>query len=179
MSDPDRTIDRVVSELRRPVPVDSEAKARVIEEVRRTRRWGPLAWLPRLMSTGQGWRQRGATLAALGVAALLLALALVALWPSPGGSTRSQAVQFVYIGGEASQVHLVGDFNDWDRSATPLQRSATGEVWSVTVSLEPGPYRYAFIVDEDRWVADEAAPRAPADDFGAPNSVIIVEGPST
>jgi 1,4-alpha-glucan branching enzyme len=72
-----------------------------------------------------------------------------------------------------SAVVLVGDFNDWNPTATPLHRASDG-VWSVTVPLRPGRYRYTFIVDGTRWHRDPAAPRALEDDFGAPTSVITI-----
>jgi 1,4-alpha-glucan branching enzyme len=67
----------------------------------------------------------------------------------------------------------VGDFNDWNPAATPLHRASDG-VWSVTVPLRPGRYRYTFIVDGTRWRRDPAAPPALEDDFGAPTSVITI-----
>lgn len=178
MSDPDRLIDRVISELRRPVHVDPDAKARVIDEVRRIGRRGPTAGTRPFSLSGRG-RYWAAALATAGAAAALLTVALIKSGPGDGQSSGTQVVQFVYVGREASRVYLVGDFNDWEPSATPLQRSVTGAVWSVTLSLAPGQYRYAFIVDDERWVVDEAAPRAPEDEFGAQNSVIVVEDRST
>ena len=67
----------------------------------------------------------------------------------------------------------MGDFNDWNPAATPLHRASDG-VWSVTVPLRPGRYRYTFIVDGTRWRRDPAAPPALEDDFGAPTSVITI-----
>jgi 1,4-alpha-glucan branching enzyme len=69
-------------------------------------------------------------------------------------------------------VALVGDFNDWDATATPL-RSASG-AWSVAVRLVPGRHSYAFVLDGVRWIADPLAPPAPDDDFGSPGSVVTV-----
>jgi len=44
------------------------------------------------------------------------------------------------------------------------------------VPLAPGRYRYAFLVDGSRWLADPAAPRARDDEFGTPSSVVTVGG---
>ncbi|MGD8868522.1 MAG: isoamylase early set domain-containing protein [Gemmatimonadales bacterium] len=180
MRDPDRLIQRVISELRRPVDVDPNAKARVIDEVRRIGRRGPIAGGRAFLLQGRRRYLAAATTAAVAAAALL-AVVLVRSRPGDGESRVAQAVQFVYVGRDASRVYLVGDFNDWEPSATPLQRSVAGAgaVWSVTLSLAPGQYRYAFIVDDGRWVADEAAPRAPEDEFGVQNSILIVEDRST
>ena len=75
----------------------------------------------------------------------------------------------------ASHVALVGDFNGWDAHATPLHAVAARGVWAVEIPLRPGRHAYAFVVDDSTWMADPVAARAPGDDFGAPNSVIVVE----
>jgi 1,4-alpha-glucan branching enzyme len=69
-------------------------------------------------------------------------------------------------------VALVGDFNDWNPDATLLV-PAGPSAWTVTIPLRPGRYRYTFVVDGSRWVADPAGAAAP-DDFGQPTSVITV-----
>ena len=84
-------------------------------------------------------------------------------------------VQFVLTAPKASRVAVVGDFNDWDPSATPLARSDGGS-WIAAIPVSPGRHVYAFIVDGDRWVSDPASPLAPEDDFGIRNSVIVVGG---
>jgi 1,4-alpha-glucan branching enzyme len=85
----------------------------------------------------------------------------------------TQMVQFVFVAPDANSVSLVGDFNDWNAKATPL-RSLSGNLWSVEVPLAPGRYNYIFMVDGTRMVADPAAPRAPADEFGQTTSVVTV-----
>lgn len=82
-------------------------------------------------------------------------------------------VQFVLVAPTARHVYVVGDFNDWNEQATPLQRTVAGGPWTVQVPLPAGSHLYAFVVD-GRWMPDAAAPRAPGDDFGHPNSVMIV-----
>ena len=87
-------------------------------------------------------------------------------------------VQFVLVANSASDVRIVGDFNDWDPRATPMQRSGSGGIWSVVVPLEPGRHVYAFVVDGKQWVADVDAPRAPENEFGIPKSIVMVGGSS-
>ena len=88
-------------------------------------------------------------------------------------------VQFVLVAPGASAVAVVGDFNDWDSTATRLRPAAAGGVWSVTVPLAPGRHRYAFIVDGREWRPDPTAPRTGDDDFGVPSSVVTVGERST
>jgi 1,4-alpha-glucan branching enzyme len=76
----------------------------------------------------------------------------------------------------ATTVSLVGDFNDWAADATPMEGLVTDGLWTVTVPLRPGRYRYAFLVDGATWVPDPDAPRALDDDFGRPNSVLTIGG---
>ena len=84
--------------------------------------------------------------------------------------------RFMIVAPSAKQVALVGDFNDWDQSQTPLLKVAANGVWTAEVKLPPGRYAYAFLVDGQRWVADPDAPPAVGDDFGRPSSVVTVRG---
>lgn len=87
-------------------------------------------------------------------------------------------VQFVLDAREvpsATQVSVVGDFNDWDTRALPM--TLDGGVWSSTVPILPGRHVYAFVVNGDTWMADPRAAKAPDADFGRPGSVIIVQTP--
>ena len=93
---------------------------------------------------------------------------------APAAHDTVRVVQFVLVAPTARQVAVVGDFNDWQRGATPLRRVSTGNLWSVEVPLAPGRHQYAFIVDGSRWVLDPTAPTAVEDDFGTPNSVVTV-----
>ena len=47
---------------------------------------------------------------------------------------------------EAGSVRLVGDFNGWDCSKTPMQRMPDGR-WFVSLELPHGHHRYIFLVD--------------------------------
>jgi hypothetical protein len=46
----------------------------------------------------------------------------------------------------AMQVFLVGDFNDWQSNATPLE-SMGDDLWEVGLRLPEGTYEYKFLVD--------------------------------
>jgi hypothetical protein len=93
-------------------------------------------------------------------------------------SAMKLPVQFVLDARDAAsatQVSVVGDFNDWDVQAAPMVLEQG--VWSATVTMPPGRHVYAFVVNGDRWIADPRAARAADADFGRPGSVIIVQTP--
>jgi len=189
----DELITRIADELRTPVALDPGFDARVMAQVRRSARarWRlALRWWtePRPLRVSP----MGGLACAAGVAALFV-VGLVSLRPAspspiheavtPGkviaAEPGTEMVQFVLVAPQASTVSLVGDFNDWDLSRTPLQAEAAGGVWSVNVPLRLGQHQYAFVVNGKEWRPDPTAPRAVTDDFGSPNSVIVVGSKST
>jgi hypothetical protein len=84
------------------------------------------------------------------------------------------AVQFVLDAAAAKSVALVGDFNAWDGSATPLVRDSASGAWSVVAAVPPGRHVYAFLVDGKVWTLDPRAPKAKDSDYGTEQSVVIV-----
>ena len=78
--------------------------------------------------------------------------------------------RFVYADPAAKSVALIGDFNRWDPSATPLTRSAAG-TWGRTLRLTAGRHEYAYLVDGKRWVTDGVA-RESHDAFDVASSVL-------
>ncbi len=196
--DDDREWGRIEAELRRQPDVNRAAIARIMTEIHRP---APQPVLGRLWAWLAEPRVTLSPLGALAAAVLLVAVAVgvtrrggdgvpadarsaiaapeSATHVLPVSATQQRHdVQFVLVADSASDVRIVGDFNDWDASATPMRRSRAGGVWSVVVPLEPGRHVYAFVVDGKQWVADAAAPRAPESEFGTPNSIIMVGGSS-
>ncbi len=82
--------------------------------------------------------------------------------------------QFVLDAPRARSVTVVGDFNAWDGSKTPLERDSTTGVWSTVVDVRPGRHVYAFLVDGKTWTLDPTAPRTKDSDYGTEQSVMIV-----
>ena len=59
--------------------------------------------------------------------------------------------------GNADNVSLVGDFNDWDPSANPMKKLNNGD-HSLTLNLPKGEnYQFKYYVDENRWINDNEA----------------------
>jgi len=75
----------------------------------------------------------------------------------------------------ARQVSLVGEFNDWDATATPMKRLRNGE-FTVTVDLETGrSYQFRYLVENEHWTNDgEADGYRPSGFPEAENSVVDV-----
>ena len=76
---------------------------------------------------------------------------------------------------QASNVHLVGDFNNWDRSALPMKRLKNGD-FTQTVSLSIGTaYQFRYLLDDDVWENDwQADSYAPSKVSPQENSVVEV-----
>ena len=186
MDERDPLIDRAIESLKEPVRLDPGLDQRIMAEVERGP--APRAGTQRLWSALE-WLRRGRTvtvspLGGLAAAAALAALILVGRWGAarledsapPAAALEAPAVQFVLVAPGASAVTVVGDFNDWSAAATPLHQASGDGMWTVTLPLPPGRYRYGFLVDGTEWVRDPSAPPALEDDFGRPNSVVTVRG---
>lgn len=173
-------LDRIAAELRKPVAGDDALDERIMHAVtaRSTARWRRLArWLV---------RPQQLALAPAVLAVIALAVAGITFAVEHGirevtsadalSSDHPQLVQFVMVDSSASTVALVGDFNDWDPEATSLAAEGANGVWAVTVPLAPGRHQFAYLVDGEKWMTDRNAPTTRVDDFGKPNSVILVSG---
>jgi len=194
---PESWIQRVVAELRRPVRLDDEFDRNVMNAVRALPRHRYGAWTrvlrPRTITVNPLVSGIAATL--LFALALSAGHALGALRASraangrldvasdhsgSGRATARRAVQFVLVAPTARKVQVVGDFNDWDASHAEYHAEHRGGgVWSVTAAIPEGHHRYSFVVDDSLWVADPTAPRILDDDYGMPNSALVVGGDAT
>jgi len=181
---------RLVEALREPVRIDPaldrQIMRRIAEEAVPRIRWHEAV---------RDWLTRGRPLRLSPLSGMALAAAALAgvvagrFWLSPppertavlatpaSVSSTPAAVQFVAVAPGAASVTLVGDFNDWNVAATPMHAASEDGIWSVSLPLPPGRYRYAFLVDGTRWMADPAAPAAADSDFGSTNSVVTVGEP--
>jgi 1,4-alpha-glucan branching enzyme len=78
-------------------------------------------------------------------------------------------------GNEVGKVHVVGEFNNWSTSATPMKRSKNG-AFTVSLDLKPGQeYQFRYLLDDNRWDNDTEADKSAGTPFGdARNSVIVL-----
>ena len=123
---------------------------------------------------------------AAGALAMAASAAVFFLWPGLGPRTDPAAVaeasqvvtRFVFVAGEASSVHLTGDFVSWSREGIELEDLRGTGIWTADVSLAPGVYQYTFIVNGTEWRPDPRAVSQVDDGFGQTNSVVIVSAES-
>lgn len=82
---------------------------------------------------------------------------------------------FVFHDDAAESVSVAGDFNRWDRLATPLKRNGSG-LWSTEI-VAPGigRFEYKFIVNGNRWIEDPSNGMKAPDNYGGLNSVLTIE----
>lgn len=182
-------VEMIIREARRPVTVDAAARERIMAAIRaeprhRRRRFWHRLIEPRVLTLSPvGSLALAAGLVGIGVFAGLLTPRRdgpraghprdVAATATPQLPVHDTVVKFFFVAPQAARVSVVGDFNDWNESATPMVRSAGGGLWTLTLPLPAGRHTYAFVAD-GQWTADPSAPLAPDDGFGHANSVVLV-----
>jgi hypothetical protein len=189
MADPmaDHDLRHTIGALRRDVPMRPEWRSAVLRDVGAL----PFPEAPARGSSARGraWAFRPATAVAAGLLCAVVGGGLTfgvvrlatgqrretAAVPVTGESRGTAPVRFVLVAPRASTVTLVGDFNGWSRTATPLRRTG-GALWSVDLPLSPGRHTYAFVVD-GVLIADPNALDSADDDFGVRSSVVLVSDP--
>lgn len=74
---------------------------------------------------------------------------------------------------ELSKVSLVGNFNNWDKDADPMEMQQDG-TFQFIIALNPGVYHYKFVLNDVEWIPDPACPERVHDSLGGDNSVLRV-----
>ncbi len=75
---------------------------------------------------------------------------------------------------EAESLALVGDFNNWNETATPMKKSKDG-TFSVSVEMESSrEQQFRYLADGRKWLNDEAADKYVTTALGSENSVVIL-----
>jgi 1,4-alpha-glucan branching enzyme len=75
----------------------------------------------------------------------------------------------------AATACVVGEFNNWSATATPMTRD--GEWFVATVLLRVGKsYRFRYLLDGERWENDWAADAYVPNEFGGEDSLIDLTG---
>lgn len=75
---------------------------------------------------------------------------------------------------DATEVSVIGEFNNWAADAAPMRKSARG-TWQALLTLPSGRYTYRFLIDKKLKIIDPANENQEPDGFGSFNSVLIVK----
>lgn len=76
-------------------------------------------------------------------------------------------------GVDVNSVHLVGDFNDWSRTATPMEANSKG-IFRTVLDLAPGEnYQFKYLINNELWANEWLADAYHPNEFGEENSVIL------
>jgi hypothetical protein len=204
MEERDELIERATSALRTLAPANPLATARILMAVRARRVQPPsrftvvLEWMqePTLSLASAGFLAAAALVIGFVTRGAISAInnpsteSAVSQPSAPPSGTvpmlaaaarnevRAVPVQIAFFEArDAKQVSVVGDFNNWDGSASPMKRLGADGPWTVTVFAKPGRHLYALLVDGTTLVADPRAPRTRDLDFGGDASVLMVVSP--
>ena len=93
----------------------------------------------------------------------------------PGGRPGKVRVTFEFPGAAwAETVHLVGDFNRWERHSLALSRSHVDQAnWQTTLELDAGrEYQFRYLVNGEQWYDECNADDYVANPFGGYNSLL-------
>ena len=74
---------------------------------------------------------------------------------------------------DAKSAVLVGDFNNWNKTATPMAQFQDG-TWQVKVNLNVGKeYQFRYFINGSEWHNDWEADKYVMNPHGGENSVVI------
>ncbi len=74
---------------------------------------------------------------------------------------------------DVTEVAVAGDFNGWSADKDKLTRGTDG-IWRLERPLRNGRYRYKFVLNKSKWIADPYAESFELDPYGGRNSIIHV-----
>ncbi len=73
---------------------------------------------------------------------------------------------------KARKVTVVGDFNNWEKEATPLKRQENGDFTTI-LELDAGKeYRFRYLIDGQRWENDWYADKYVKSPYDVEDSVV-------
>lgn len=88
-----------------------------------------------------------------------------------GNDTKE--VTFIIEAPAASEIYLVGEFNDWVADEGSRLQHAENGCWEKRMELPPGTYRYKFLVDGE-WSIDHRNQTVESNEFGSFDSIIRI-----
>ena len=91
-----------------------------------------------------------------------------------GVKQMGEEVIFAARFNEARKVLIAGDFNNWSPMSTPMHTASRPGEWVTQLPLQPGRYRYRFVVD-GKWMTDPHNAYVETNQFGELNNVVEVD----
>ncbi len=77
----------------------------------------------------------------------------------------------------ADRIYVVGDFNEWNKQATPMRQGRDG-VWRATINVPLGrQFEFRYLIDGD-WHTDYHADGSRTNRYGSENSVLDTTAPA-
>ncbi|HAE37450.1 MAG TPA: hypothetical protein DCG57_02290 [Candidatus Riflebacteria bacterium] len=80
--------------------------------------------------------------------------------------------EFTYESATATKVSIVGNFNDWNKDANPLNKE--DGVWKTSLNLKPGKHEYQFVINDTDWIVDPKQAVSVKNKYEGMNSVVEV-----
>lgn len=78
------------------------------------------------------------------------------------------------VANSAGKASVVGEFNNWDPSVTPMKKLKSGD-FSVTMSLQKDKeYEFKYLLDESNWLNEDAADKQVPNVYQGENSVVVI-----
>ena len=78
---------------------------------------------------------------------------------------------------QGETVFLVGDFNNWDETATVMKRQKNGS-FTVTLDLDKSrEYQFRYLVNSTEWHNDWEADKYVPNPYSGDNSVVVTNQP--
>lgn len=91
--------------------------------------------------------------------------------PSASTTPTPREILFNLEAPQAKEIYIVGDFNNWKPTEENRLSRLEGGKWQKKIGLNPGRYKYKFVVDGE-WIADTANNEREQNSFGTFDSVI-------
>jgi 1,4-alpha-glucan branching enzyme len=74
----------------------------------------------------------------------------------------------------ASEVAIVGDFNNWDSASDVMKPLKDGSFSHAIEIANDAEYQFRYVADQTNWFNEEEADKQIASAFGSFNSVIVL-----
>lgn len=103
---------------------------------------------------------------------IIFALSIFSNQPATQKAEKFVSYRFVIYKPEAEKVEISGEFTDW--KPLKLNKVSQSGYWEAEVKLKPGEYKYFYLINDKKVVADPTSIYKVEDGFGNKNSILKV-----